>query len=119
MRAILIDPQSQTIREVAHTGDYKEIYGFIGNECKMFQAPFSLPNGDTFYCDEEGLFHENIGAIMYPDWHTPIVGRVLILNTDYETGDSQSAKSSIEAIRKGLRFIGADEFVLTNWFAQF
>ena len=119
MRAIIIDPQTQSVSEVEHSGDYKEIYKFIGNDCGTFSAPIELDNGDTFYCDDEGLFHENIGGIIYPNWAYPITGRILILNTDYDTGDSQSAKSNIDSIKEGLKFLKPDDSTLVNWFAQF
>ena len=118
MRAIIIDPQTKTVTEIEHSGDYKEIYKLIGNDCGTFTAPITLENGDTFYSDDEGLFHENIGAIIYPNWYSPIVGRTLILNTD-DMGESGSAKSTIEEIKDGLQFISYNDPALINWFANF
>ena len=118
MRAILIDPKEQTIKEVNYSGDFNDIYKLIGNDCHTFSAPLTLENGDTFYCDDEGLYHENIGAVIAKDWHSPIVGRILVLNTD-EMGDSVDAVSSIESLQQMLTFIPSTNQQLINYFDFF
>lgn len=118
MKAILIDPSNQTVEEINIGKDYREIYGVIGNDCTTFTTPILEPNGDTWFADDEGLFHENIGAVIRQDWVTPIVGRIVVLGSD-ESGESTDVKSSVEHIRKGLRFIPKDNPVLINYFNEF
>ena len=119
MRAIIIDPQTQDVTEIEHSGNYKELYKLIGNDCHTFAAPITLNNGDTFYCDDEGLFHENIGGVLYLNWEYPITGRIVVLNTNFITGDSESAKSSIEELKKGLMFLKYDSKYLIDWFKEY
>lgn len=118
MKAILIDPSNQTVEEITIGKNYKEIYGVIGNDCNTFAAPITEPNGDTWFVDDEGLFHDNIGGVIRNEWSTPIVGRVVIIGTD-EEGDSVDAKSTPEQIKKGLHFISKDNPALVNYFNQF
>ena len=119
MRAIIIDPETQNVNEIEHNGDYKEIYALIGNECNTFEVPITLPNGDSFYCDEEALYHDNIGGVIYPNWAYPLVGRIVVVNTNFTNGDTEAAKSSIEDIKRGLTFIKQDDSKMVKRFAQF
>ena len=52
MRAILINPFNQTIKEAVYGGDYREIYDLIG--CSLF-AVVRLSDVDDLYIDDEGL----------------------------------------------------------------
>tara|TARA_R110000772_G_C13310268_1_gene440099 strand:+ start:25587 stop:25937 length:351 start_codon:yes stop_codon:yes gene_type:complete len=115
MRAILIDPTNQTITEVEYDGNYKSIYGIIGNGCHTFSV-FNYKNGDGFYHDDEGLFNENIGGIIYKDWNSPVVGKVLVLGCDDE-GDSIAPISYIEELKEGLKFLRPQQ--LEEYFEQF
>lgn len=119
MKAILINVQTKTIEHIEVGNDYKEIYGIIGNGCTTFTCPITLDNNDTMYCDDEGLFHDQIGAIIYPEWSYPLVGNVLVMGTCAETGETVDVRSSIEEIKEGLKFIDAEDENLTNWFNRF
>jgi hypothetical protein len=81
MRAILIDPFTQTIEEVDYSGDYKDIYSLI--ECDLFTTVY-LPNtsDDTLFVDDEGLYVENQRFFKIDGFEQPLAGRGLLLGTD-------------------------------------
>jgi hypothetical protein len=56
MKAILINPQEETITEVEYSGNYKEIYSFI--DCRTFDC-VRLTDMQDMYIDDEGLLIDN------------------------------------------------------------
>ena len=115
IKGYLIDPTDKTIKEVKYNGDFNKIYDFIGNDCRCFSCYTHHSNGDTIYYDDEGLFHENIGAIIYDKWDTPITGRTVVFGTD-EEGDTVDVLSTVEDLKEGLEFIDKDDERLVRWF---
>lgn len=97
MRAILIDPFTQTIEEVDYSGDYKDIYGLI--ECDLFTTVY-LPNtsDDTLFVDDEGLYVENQRFFKIDGFEQPLAGRGLMLGTD-EEGESVDCMSTVEEVK--------------------
>ncbi len=112
MKAIRIDVTKKTF-EVVEISDYKDIYKHIGNDCSMFECPFSFDNGDAIYVDEEGLYHDFEGGFKMKDWSYPVVGNALILGTDFETGESQSVLTKVEELQKQIIFVSKQEFYNT------
>jgi hypothetical protein len=96
MRAILIDPANKTVTEIEYNGDWETIAPLI--DCSTFACPIVFENEDTMYCDDEGLFVEQEGGIMMPDWS------YLILGSD-EEGDTVDAKSTIAEIQVPITWI--------------
>ena len=97
MRAILINPFTQTIEEVDYSGDYKDIYSLI--ECDLFTTVY-LPNtsDDTLFVDDEGLYVENQRFFKIDGFEQPLAGRGLLLGTDKE-GDSVDCMSTVEEVK--------------------
>ena len=56
MKAILINPFDQTIKETEYTGDYREIYSLV--ECRTFDC-VRLTIENDMYIDDEGLLIDN------------------------------------------------------------
>ena len=56
MKAILINPFDQTIKETEYTGDYREIYSLV--ECRTFDC-VRLSDMQDMYIDDEGLLIDN------------------------------------------------------------
>ena len=56
MKAILINPFDQTIKETEYTGDYREIYSLV--ECRTFDC-VRLTDMQDMYIDDEGLLIDN------------------------------------------------------------
>ena len=97
MRAILINPFTQTIEEVDYSGDYKDIYSLI--ECDLFTTVY-LPNtsDDTLFVDDEGLYVENQRFFKIDGFEQPLAGRGLLLGTD-EEGESVDCMSTVEEVK--------------------
>lgn len=106
-KAILIDVVNQLVSHI-DIGHYKEIYDAIGNGCSTFDCPFQLDNGDTLYVDDEGLLHDNVyGCFILNGWNVPCVGNAIILGTS-DDGESIDCKSTIEEIKKQIKFFSKD-----------
>lgn len=99
MKGILIDCETQTVSEVEHDGDYKDIYRLIeaqpfdvrplGSEAVYFDDEFLLRDSAKdlrWYADIEGL----------PD---PIGGKLLILGTD-GGGNSVDTRLTVADVEK-------------------
>lgn len=100
MKAFLIDPVKQTIEQIEIEKGIQAMYKAM--ECDLFSAPITYENGDTLYCDDEGLFKPQKGGFIFPKWTYMIVGKALIMGTNRNTGDSQDVKSDIEVFRKNI-----------------
>lgn len=92
--------------EYVEIGDsLDDIYQSIGNGCDTFACPIMFKNHDTMYVDDNGLYSNTEGIIM-DGWDYPILGNVLIMGTDIETGDSVDVKTTIEELRGKIKFVG-------------
>lgn len=98
MKALKINSELQTIEEV-EVNSYTDLYSLIGNGCTCFTAPVSFENGDTIYCDDEGLYHDFQGGFMMEDWDYPIVGNAVLQGVDDE-GDSIEPITTKEELEK-------------------
>lgn len=100
MKALLIDPTTQTITTIDIAKGIDAIYKAM--DCEMFECPVEFANGDTLYCDEEGKLthtHKQTGGFTYPKgWHDIIVGKALVIGTNHRTGESTDCKSKPEDI---------------------
>jgi len=123
MKAILINPQQESVRNISYDGDYKSIYRII--QCTMFEAVYPFDNGDTLWIDEEGLLKESNYAFNLkadnPKFNQTIMGSALILGTDAE-GESIECKSKVLDIAKRVNFQGkvaiendGQGFTITPW----
>jgi hypothetical protein len=120
MKAIKIDVEKQEVSIIEIEKGLRAIYDAIGNGCNCITAPISYENDDTMYCDDEALLNpENIkGGFMYPNWSYPIVSNALIMGTD-EDGESTDCQSTLEEIKKGIRFISIENPNLQRYINQF
>lgn len=107
MRAIKIDVQKRDVYEIEMKGgDFRELYGVIGNNCTCFCAPIRFDNDDTMFSDDEILLRPNdiVGGFIMPDWSYPIYNNAVIIGADDE-GESVSAKSDINELKNQITFI--------------
>tara|TARA_B100000780_G_C20719638_1_gene286035 strand:+ start:72 stop:419 length:348 start_codon:yes stop_codon:yes gene_type:complete len=114
MKAILINPFNQTIKEAVYTGDFKEIYDLV--ECRTFDCVY-LDNVEVLYVDDEGLLQ---GDTKYFSINGKVLaGKGLVLGTDadgetIETGLTlQMVKDMVEWMPEGHRETPYMEF--TAW----
>jgi len=99
MRAILIDPFTQTIEEVDYSGDYKDIYGLI--QCELFSTVYCLE--DTLFVDDEGLYVKDQRYFKVAGYPQPLAGRGLLLGTN-EEGDSVDATAKLSVLEKVIEW---------------
>lgn len=102
MKAILINPETQTISEIRIRKGYKAIQKAI--DCETIDAPVAFDNEDTLYCDDEGLFKPQKGGIIAKDWAIPILGKVLILGSDHK-GNSVDVRGTIETYKDMFKWV--------------
>ena len=105
MRVLKVNVVTQQIEEVEYNGNFKEIYNIIGNGCNTFECPVTLDNEDTFYCDEEGLFHDNIGGWKMKNFAYPIVGNSVLIGTNLNNGESVDAVTTKEELEKMIIWV--------------
>lgn len=115
MKALLINTEKKSIEKIT-INDWREIAPAIGNGCSIFACPVTLPNGDTFYIDDEGLYNDAKCGLIMKDWAYPIVGNVVVLSTD-EDGDSADAVSNINELYGQVCFL--NEFQIANYKSKF
>lgn len=106
MRAILIDPQNESITEVEYNGDYKHIYELIGASC-FDCVRLGDKEENTIFVDDEGLLNgaaNRIGMFRFAgDNPAYLAGKGLILATD-AGGDSVGTTLSLEWVRERVAF---------------
>lgn len=112
MKAILIDPFTQTISEVDYDGNYKNIYKLIGANC--FDLAH-LGQGDAIFVDDEGLINGTRALFKHDDYDSVLAGKGLILGSD-NRGESVSCKATLEETKNKVRFVVwlDDEFQLAQ-----
>lgn len=107
MRAILIDPVAETVTEVDHSGDYKEIYHFLsdemhGLEVDTFDA-VRINDSDTIFIDDDGLLKDPRYFFKWQGYEQPLAGRGLILASDQE-GETIGTELSLDYVKRHVSF---------------
>lgn len=102
MKAYLIDPEHMAVSAVDYDGDYRNIYKLIGAEC--FDVARINEDGDGIFVDDEGLLRSGVQpAFQTSLYHSPLVGKGLVLGTDAE-GNSISPKITMAELASTLSF---------------
>jgi len=107
MRAILIDPSDQTIKEVEYDGDFRTIHDLIAAPSRMFEVVGGIPHHDC-YVDEEGLLYH--GGNPHGYFNLPnseqqaYAGKGLVLKCDDE-GETIGATVSLAEVQELVRWI--------------
>ena len=102
MRAILINPNNKTVKEVDYDGDYISIYKLIG--CSTFDVIGTSTSNDGIYVDDEGLFAKEQAYWKFAlssGIHIKLVNKGLVLGCNDE-GDSIAPDSTVEDIKKSI-----------------
>ena len=99
MKAILINPFDQTIKETEYTGNFKEIYDLI--ECTTFDI-VSLNNDDDMYVDDEGLLIDNQRFFSIKGGNYG--GRALLLSHDDE-GETTATTLTLQIVKDVVQFL--------------
>lgn len=100
MKAILINPELKQITEVEIEKGIDAIYKTMN--CEMVGAFPINNNGDSIFYDDEGLFKEQKGGFMMPDWSYPVVGKCLVIGSDINTGESTDVTIHVNYFKRIL-----------------
>ena len=114
--AILVDPFTQTTKEISVTSDYKQ-----WKEILEITSPIDMVtlNSETaVIVDDEGLFNEDTRYFKLPDYHQPLAGRAIVVGidedgeiTDYNSGVSDSSYLKIKWMPEGFSVSPESTFI--------
>lgn len=96
VRGILIDPETNAVKQVEYNGNVEHLYQLIGCRCVDL---VELKNGDCVFVDDEGLFNATYGFNIEG---VTLAGKGLIIGTN-EEGQSTHAKHSVQHISATVR----------------
>jgi hypothetical protein len=101
MKAILINPFDQTIKETEYTGDYREIYSLV--ECRTFDCVRLTPHEDM-YIDDEGLLIDNQRYFRMVEIGANYGGKALLLSHDDE-GETKATNWTLQDVKSMVEFL--------------
>jgi len=118
MKAILIDPDNKTVREVETTGHLNDIYRLL--DCHMVECPITYSNGDTIYVNEEAWMEFNedepAGGWMFNGFSYSILGKALIVGNN-EEGESADVRTPVSVILNQIHW-SSPKYMLTQGIAM-
>lgn len=104
MRAILIDPEAQTVTDIDHAGKLEALYETLG--CSTVER-VPLLHGENLWCDEEGLLKQPHRPLFHighsPADPTYIAGKAVIFGED-EAGAIKPTAMELEMVRDKIVF---------------
>tara|TARA_S200002703_G_C3718392_1_gene220682 strand:- start:138 stop:482 length:345 start_codon:yes stop_codon:yes gene_type:complete len=104
MKAILIDPVTNTVSEV-ESGDFRKIQKLL--DCKTFTAVYG-EGSDVLYVDDEGLLVHKNQAFRLTGFHPhPLMGRGLVVGTDFETGEDREPTMTVDEVRDNVTWFSS------------
>ena len=101
MKAILINPFDQTIKETEYTGDYREIYSLV--ECRTFDCVRLTPHEDM-YIDDEGLIIDNQRYFRMVEIGANYAGKALLLSHDDE-GETKATNWTLQDVKDMVEWL--------------
>ena len=101
MKAILINPFDQTIKETEYTGDYREIYSLV--DCRTFDCVRLTPHEDM-YIDDEGLLIDNQRYFRMLEIGANYAGKALLLSHDDE-GETTGTNWTLQDVKSMVEFL--------------
>ena len=100
MKAILINPFDQTIKETEYTGDYREIYHLI--DCRTFDV-VNIIHTEDMYVDDEGLLKENQRYFTFTNEGT-YAGKALLLGHSDE-GETTACGFTLQEVKDMVEWL--------------
>ncbi len=101
MKAILIDPETQSIESVDISG-HEDIARLIGYD--TIESDEIGPEGDRLYFDEECFLRGATGRFQI-DNVVPVSGKGLVIGTSDAGATLRDAASEPEALRQRLKYL--------------
>jgi len=106
MKAYLIDPAVQEIKEVWFDGDYRSITSLI--DADLFTIGRFDENGDGVFVDDEGLFKDNQSFFQIEGYPQPLAGKGLVLGLN--SADLSSKAGSVSLATDSFWRIDSPDF---------
>ena len=102
MKAILINPFDETIKEAVYSGNYKEIYDLI--ECRTF-TEVRLNNVDDMYLDDEGNVIDGLSLKSYLSSGIPgtVAGLIFLHEKESSLPLKDLIKPAIDLAENGFK----------------
>lgn len=101
MKAILIDSENRTIKEVDHPGGIDSIYKYLNCDCF---AVITLSEQEGIYVDDEGLLHDPQHFFKFVNYPQPIAGNGLVVGVDSD-GEDVGTKLTVEYFEDKIKFL--------------
>lgn len=106
MKAIMINPETQTVEVIEFKGDFRDIQKAI--DCRCFTTvSIDGPSMDSIFVDDEGLLASD--GYVFDYLGHPIAGKGMILGCDSE-GESISTGLSVVEVYRNINWRGYCEF---------
>ena len=104
MRAIKIDSENMTVHEIEIDEErtLSQLQGIVGGNIELAHE---LPEGDSVFVNEEGLFCSPEHFFEINGGHQPFAGNGVVVGLDFKSGSTVGAKSSVENIRSLVKFL--------------
>lgn len=109
MRAILIDPEAQTVEVIDHGGTLEALRETIG--CSLVERVALLP-GENLWTDEESLLKEPHGPLFQLGGDTHIAGKSVIFGEN-EAGQTIATALALAFVREQIVF--QPDLCLVGW----
>ena len=108
---ILIDAKNNTFShvEIKH---YTDLY--MHGKFSTFTA-LNMGKDDSLYVDDEGLINGTEYGFKFDGYSVPLMGNGIVLGVNHNTGDSKSAKQTIEQVMKRVMcFVVRDDVIVKH-----
>jgi len=99
----VIDPHTQTIKEVTYRGEYQHIYELI--DCDCFDAARINRFGDALFVDDEGLYKDGQAFFVHSDYPQPLAGKALVMGCNPTTGDTIAHSTTLKELREKVTWV--------------
>jgi len=113
MKAYLINPFAREVTEVEYSGDFEQIYDFLGG-VRCFTCVTINQEGDGVFVDDEGLFNGDNEFFTVTGYPEPLAGFGLVLGCDPE-GESVAPALTLEDLRDRVKFWDRWEIISHRW----
>lgn len=111
MNCLLIDTKNQSIKEITideTKNKLHQYYDHIG--CDIIGVGTSLPNGDSVYVDDEGLFNLCVDSTFFQIGNgQPLCGNGLVVGLNHDTGTSISCKTTLQELKELVTFVSPED----------
>lgn len=90
IKVVVIDPYTQTCKDVMMERGLQAIYDTIGHGCDMFEPAYPAAlGGEEVYVDEESLWRQKAG-FQLRGHHQPLLGRGIVIGSPDDEGNAVS-----------------------------